>query len=272
MTRAHLRSLLRIPVVKLVDLIGQRTLAALAYVWALIAFTLSSLLTAWRGSDSQRIRLQSVVSQIIFSGVGALPVITILSLAVALSVTAQLILLLQALTTEKEVIRVISRIVAQEFTPLLTAIILIGRSGSAIAVDLGNMKLHDEIRGLQLLGIDIHSFFVLPRILGMAFSQFALTVYFAVFVMVGGVIFAALLDSPSNYKFLFLLVQTLTPYELIVFILKNLLFGIIIGATACFHGLRVERSVTEVPQQTQQAIVNSLVIVFVFDGLVALLS
>ena len=87
--------------------------------------------------------------------------------------------------------------------------------------------------------------------------------------MVFGIIFSALQDSPSNYKYLFILADSFLPYELIIFIFKNLLFGLIIGATACFHGLRVEQSVTELPQQTQQAIVNSLLIIFIVDGLIA---
>jgi len=255
-----------------VDFIGRKAIDAVLYIVKLFSFTLSSLFS-WRSKENlSRINRRPLVSQIIFGGVDALPTISIISLAIALSVTAQFILLLQTFTTEREVIQVISQIVAQELAPLLTAIILIGRSGSAIAVDLGNMRLHNEIRGLELLGIDIQHLFVLPRILGLAFSQFTLAVYFSGIVMVGGIIFSALLDSPSNYKYLFILIEAFTPYELLIFLIKNLLFGLIIGAVACFHGLRVELSVTELPQQTQQAIVNSLVLIFVFDGLIAFLK
>jgi phospholipid/cholesterol/gamma-HCH transport system permease protein len=260
-------NLLSVPFTALVDVIGRKSIDTVRYLLQLFIFSIRSL-GAWRATGKvSHINRRSIVSQIIFSGIDALPVITIISLALALSVTAQFILLLQAFTTEKEVIRVITQIVAQEFAPLLSAIILIGRSGSAITVDLGNMRLHDEIQGLELLGIDIREFFVLPRMLGLAFSQFALAVYFSGIVMVFGVIFSALLDSPSNYKYLLLLLDAFTPSELLVFLLKNLLFGLIMGAVACFHGLRVEKSITELPQQTQQAIVNSLVLIFVFDGL-----
>lgn len=253
----------------IIDLIGQKTISALLYAWRLFAFTLSSLFSIRSSGGSRPRNHQRLVSQIIFSGVDALPTITILSLAIAFSLAAQFLLMLQSLTSEKEVIQVVSQIIAQELAPLLTAIILIGRSGSAITVDLGNMRLHQEIRGLELLGVNIKEFFVLPRILGLAFSQFTLAIYFSGMVMVAGIIFSALLDSPSNYKYLFLLAHSFTPYELLIFIVKNLLFGIIIGAIACFHGLRVEHSVTELPQQTQQAIVNSLVLIFIIDGLIA---
>ncbi len=254
----------------IIDLIGQKAISAMLYAWRLFAFTLSIFFSSHNTKVNRSSSNQRIASQIIFSGIDALPTITILSLAIAFSVTAQFIFLLQTLTTEKEVIQILSQIIAQELAPLLTAIILIGRSGSAIAVDLGNMKLHNEMRGLELLGIDIKDFFVLPRIIGLAFSQFTLAIYFSGIVMVVGIIFSALLDSPSNYKYLFILVHSFTPYELMIFIIKNLLFGVIIGAIACFHGFRVKNSVTELPQQTQQAIVNSLILIFIIDGLIAI--
>ena len=258
---------LKVSITALVDWTGHLAIASVLYLSNLFSFTYQSLMCWNSTGHGKRISRRPVVSQIIFSGIDALPAITIISLAIALSVTAQFILVLQSVTPEKEVIQALTQIVALELAPMLTAIILIGRTGSAISVDLGNMKIHQEIRGLELLGIDIKQFFVLPRILGVAFSQFTLAVYFSGIVMVGGIIFSAILHSPSNYKYLFILVDSITPYEILLFLIKNIWFGIIIGATACFHGLRVEQSITEVPQQTQQAIVNSLVLIFIVDGL-----
>ena len=263
---------LALSITAFVDLIGAKAINAVLYLKGLFSFTISALFSSWGKGKVSRINRRQIVSQVIFSGVDALPTIIIISLAIAFSVTAQFILLLQAFTSEKEVIRVITQIVAQELAPLLTSIILIGRSGSAITVDLGNMHLHKEIQGLELLGIDIKEFFVLPRILGLAFSQFSLAVFFSAIVMVFGIIFSAMLDSPSNFSYLFILTDAFTPYELLVFLIKNLLFGLMIGAIACFHGLRAKQSTTELPQQTQQAIVNSLVLIFIVDGLIAFAS
>ena len=262
---------LTLSVTAIVDSTGRSGLQTLRYLLELLAFTWSSLLSL-RLRNGAHLQRRPIVSQIIFSGVDALPTIGIISLAIAFSVTAQFILLLQDFTTEKEVIRIITLIVVQELAPLLTAIILIGRSGAAIAVDLGNMRLNREILGLELLGIDIQRFFVLPRILGLAISQFSLAVFFSTLVMVPGIIFSALLDSPANYNYLIILTDSITPYELLIFMLKNLLFGLMIGSIACFHGLRTEHSVTELPQQTQQTVVNSLIFIFILDGLVAVLS
>lgn len=212
----------------------------------------------------------SIVTQIIFSGVDSfLPTMLLVSVAIGIS-AAELILALQAYGSEKEVVNLLIRFIALELSPLLTAIVLICRSGSAVAVDMGNMCINKEIKGLELLGIDVLVYLGFPRVLGIAISQVALAVYFSCVAIVLGIFFSVLLESSSNFKYFFLLISSITPLELIAFLFKNLLFGFIIGSNACFHGLRVKYSVTEVPQETQQAIIHSLVSIFFINVLFAL--
>ena len=152
---------------------------------------------------------------------------------------------------------------------LITAIVLIGRSGSAIVVDLGNMKLHREVEGLELLGIDINDLIVAPRLIGASVAQMSLSVFFAGIATFGGVAAAGLLFSGGYLRLIVPLMSAFTPAQIVVFLIKNLLFGLIIAGTAAFHALRVGVSPTEVPQETQRAIVNGLLLVFVLDGLFA---
>jgi phospholipid/cholesterol/gamma-HCH transport system permease protein len=265
-------SLLHIPVTRVIDITGRRTILSLRYVWKLAAFTWS-VLTFWQGQDAGRgFNRRAVVGQIIFSGIDALPTISIIAVALGLSVCAQFILLLQSVTSDKDLMHILSQTLVLELAPLLTAFILTGRSGSAIAVDLGNMNQRGEIQGLECLGIDTPRYFAFPRIVGLMFSQLCLAIYFSLIIMVVGVVFSAFLSSPANYKYLFILADSIALYDLMLFVVKNALFGLLIGAIACFHGFRVGASVTEVPQQTQIAIVNALVLVFVVDGLMVLLK
>src|SRR6185312_7637103 len=193
---------------------------------------------ARRGRVFNRATLQNIYGQVIFTGLDALPLISFLGLAVGLSITSQLLKLGQTIGGEQDVGALLVNIVGNELSSLLTAIVLIGRSGSAIAVDLGGMNLRGEVEGLELLGINVNEFFVTPRIIGAAISQFVLAVFFAGVALFGGVFIIVLL-------------------------------GIIIASTACYHGFRVRTSPTELPQQTQRAIVMSLVLVFAADGLLA---
>jgi len=228
---------------------------------------------ARRGRIFNRATLQNVYSQVIFTGLDALPLIIFLGLAVGLSITSQLLKLGQTIGSEQDVGALLVDIVGDELSSLLTAIVLIGRSGSAIAVDLGGMNLRGEVEGLELLGINVNEFFVTPRIIGAAISQFVLAVFFAGIALFGGVFIMALfgLEHASLHQ-MKRMAEDVDPQAIAVFALKNILFGITIAGTACYHGFRVRRSPTELPQQTQRAIVMSLVLVFLIDGLLAVVS
>jgi len=251
-----------------VESIGRAAIGSLRYLIDLTVFLISAMRN-WRGELNRAAR-HAITTQIIFSGIDTLPVLSFLALAVGASITAQLILLVQMVGTDADVIRMITQVVAMELSPLLTAVIIIGRSGSAITVDLGNMKLHRETEGLELLGIDMRKFFIRPRLAGVVISQLILSVYFALIAIVSGVLFSALSSSASHMRYLVAIPLAFEPTQLIAFVIKDLLFGLVIGGAACFHALRVTASPTEVPQQTQQAIVNSLMVIFMIDGLVAL--
>lgn len=253
-------------------LLGRQALRLPQYLLELTTFIVQAI-SDWRHQTDlfNRATYRSLVGQMLFSGVDAMPAITLLGVASGLSITSQLISTVQVFGTTADVINLLSQIVALEFGSLLTAIILIGRSGSAIAVDLANMKLNKEIEGLELLGVNVNHFFITPRVLGTTIAQLVLAVYFSMISVFSGVVVTAMLMGASYLKYLTDLPLAFNPFDLVQFLIKNLIFGLLIGATACYHGLRVEHSPTEVPQQSQRAIVNSLTLVFVLDGLFALL-
>ena len=252
---------------------GRRVLGIGLYTVDLTVFVLHAFRDwAQRGRVFNRATLQNVYGQIIFTGLDALPLTTFLALAVGLSITSQMLKLATALGSESDVAALLNNIVGAELSSLLTAIVLIGRSGSAIAVDLGSMNLRGEVEGLELLGINVNEFFVTPRIIGAAISQVVLAVYFAGIALFGGVFINSLISSSTNLHQLKRMAESVDPKLVALFALKNLLFGIIIAGTACYHGFRVRLSPTELPQQTQRAIVTSLVLVFAADGLLAVVS
>jgi|SRR5215469_11524018 len=252
---------------------GRRTLRVGGYVVDLINFVVRAFRDwARRGRVFNRATLQNLYGQVIFTGVDALPLVTFLGLAVGLSITSQMLKLATALGSESDVANLLTNIVGAELSSILTAIVLIGRSGSAIAVDLGSMKLRGEVEGLELLGINVNEFFVTPRIIGAAVAQFTLAVYFAIVALFGGVFLNDLFTPGSSAHQLKKLAEAIGPEQTILFMIKNLLFGIIIAGTACYHGLKVRSSPTELPQQTQRAIVTGLVLVFATDGIMALLA
>ncbi|MCC5854335.1 MAG: ABC transporter permease [Idiomarina sp.] len=251
---------------------GRQILRLPAYLFELLLFTLRALNPRQQGHFRfNQATYRTLLGQLIFSGIDALPVVTLLALASGLAITTQVILTIQMIGERAEVIDILVRVIIFELSTLLTAILLIGRSGSAITVDLGNMKLNRELEGLEMLGINLNHFLVTPRVIGTGLAQAILAIYFAVIAIISGVIMLSYTEHAGYLSYLPEIATSIHPYDLIVFVVKNLVFGILIGAIASYHALRVGQSRTELPQQTQQAIVNSLSIIFVLNALFILL-
>lgn len=249
---------------------GHRCIAAVSYIIELTVFITTSI-ADWRRSRGifNRATYRSLLRQIIFSGVDAVPVVTLLALALGIIFTGQLIHLTSDFTGQADIIGTLSFLITYEIGPLLTAMILIARSASAIAVDLGNMQQRGEIEALELLGININDYLIAPRLTAAAISQLVLAVYFSGIALYGGIVFAGSHYSTSYLLYTGQALYALSPALLLLFILKNILYGFIIAGTACFHALNLRRLPGEVPQQTQRAIVNGLSIIFIVDGLLA---
>ncbi len=214
---------------------------------------------------------QVINTQVIFSGIDALFPTLFLSFLIGMSVTAELILFLQQFTNEKETFSLLTKFIALQLSPILVAFVLVSRSGSAITVDLGNMRINHEIKGLVFLGVDPYIYLAYPRFMGLLISQIALAIYFSVLTMLFGVLFACLLSSLSHFKyFIFLLFDSFNITELGLYLIKNGIYGVTIAAYACFFGLNVKKSVTEIPQATQKTIVNSLITILLINTLFSL--
>ncbi len=254
--------------------LGRATLRPLIYLIDLTLFTLQALAHGIRPDRrlSRRAPYSTLVSQLLFTGIDALPLIGVFGIATGLVITLPLMEMAHLFSDQGEVVTLLVNLVALQLGSLLTAFVLVSRSGSAIAVDLGGMRLRRELLALELLGVDIIALLVGPRLLGAVLAQLALAVYFTLIAIVAGVGFSALLYGLDELRYLYQIPLAFNPWDLLVFLLKNLLFGLAIGATACFHGLRVGRSPTELPQQTQQAIVRGLLLVFLVDGAFVLLG
>ncbi len=251
---------------------GRKFSRAVLYVINLVTFSTLALRDWARNNRIFSSKsYTNTIAQIIFTGVDALPTISLLGIGAGFIFTFRLISVLDSIGARDEILNLLVTIICLGIGPFLAAIILISRTGSAIVVDIGNMKLHGEIDALEMLGVDINDYLIAPRLMGTAISQLAITVYFTIIALVFGILLAGLLLTTSHFELLLAVPSAFTPNLILLFVVKNLLFGFVIAATACYNGLSVRVSATEVPQMATQAIVNSLVFIFIIDGLLALL-
>lgn len=250
---------------------GRRLIQSVLYVIDLVTFSLFAVIEWIKSHRLFNPRsYRTIVQQIIFTGVDALATITLLGIATGVVFTYRLIAVISSLDAAEDLVNLLVNIICLGIGPFIAAIILISRTGSAIVVDIGNMKLHGEIEGLELLGINISEHLIAPRIIGCAISQLVITVYFTFIALVTGIVLSGIFLSNSHFELLISMSSAFTPYLVLIFVTKNIIFGYIIATTACFNGLNVKGSATEIPQRTTRAIVDCLIFIFIIDGLLAL--
>jgi phospholipid/cholesterol/gamma-HCH transport system permease protein len=165
-------------------------------------------------------------------------------------------------------------VVARELGPLLTNIIVIVRSSSAMATELGVLKIKGEVRLLEAQGNDPFLHLVLPRVLGVAVSTLCLTVVFILVALASGYLFGAWLGTGSRDMWFFIntVLNALHPQDIVSILVKSILPALVTSAFCCIGGLGVGDSVTDIPHATQRALTRSIAGLFVISAVVSLLT
>lgn len=162
--------------------------------------------------------------------------------------------------------------VIRELGPLFVAIIVIARSCTACASELGSMKVNREIDALNIMGIDIYAYLVMPRIIGISISVLILTFYFQISAIGGGLIISSIFTDILFYEQLKGIFSILSLFQIAISLFKSVIFGFLISTVSCFHGLMVQSSITEIPQRTTVAVMESLFAVLIFNVIITILS
>ena len=206
-----------------------------------------------------------VSSQIYFTGWQALPLISMLALGAGGVVILQSTSQLNLLGGGDMIGKLLVILVVRELAPLMTALVVIARSGTAVASEVGNMRANREIETLESIGINPLSFIVFPRLVGGIVSVVCLSIYFVMISLIGGFVITRLIQDMSFRFYLDSLTQAVAFEDLWLFLLKNTFSGMIIFVICCYQGLSVKRSPTEVPVATTQAVVKSILYVVCFN-------
>ena len=222
-------------------------------------------------SQSSRTILSVVLMQIYFTGWQAMPLITILSLASGTMIIFQSLANLNLLGGSQMMGGLLIAIIVREVAPLMTALLVVARSGTAVASEIGNMRANREIDALESMGINPISFIVLPRLLGGVISVVSLAIYFVLISLLGGFTIVKLLQNISFQFYIESISRAVASEDVGLFLLKNSFSGIIIFAIACDQGLSVQQSPTEVPVVTTRAVVKSIIYVILFNLSVSVL-
>lgn len=255
-----------------IDYLGRRFVSVIIYSYQLFLMSYLSFRAALLDQTQGLKAVFKVVSaQIYFTGWQAMPIITLLALASGSVVIMQSNMQLNLLGGNQMIGNLMIIIIVREISPLLTALVVIARSGTAVASEIGNMQVNREIEALESMGIHPLSYIVFPRLLGGLISVICLAFYFIVIAMLGGFLVTKLLhDMPFTF-YVSSLAQAFAAEDVLLFIAKNTFSGLLIFSVCCYQGLSVKGSPHEVPQITTKAVMNSIIYVIIFNLTVTLL-
>ncbi len=244
---------------------------AVQYLAAVLGATLFLIAQPRRWGRTVR----GVFSRQFFSfGVESVPFILILAVLVGISVVVQLWIWTGRLGQSQKLGPLLVAVVARELGPLFANFVLIVRGGSAIATELGVMKVGGEVRVLDAQGVDPLVFLVMPRVLAMALSAFCLTVIFVFAAFASGYGFSAFFGHASVNPRVFLITvfKAVHPFDAIGFLVKCLLPALLTGVICSTQGLSVEGGVSQVPVAAKGALAKSLFALFLTSAIVSLLA
>jgi len=212
-----------------------------------------------------------ILNQIKFTGLHAMPFLTFVAAISSALIIIQVLNQATALGFEGILGTVFVVALVRELGPILTAILVIGRSSTAIAAELSTNRVGEEITALETMGIDPMHYVVFPRLVGVTIATMCLVVYFDVVALIFGYIAARLTTGMTAGLYMRYILDQLTMTDILVTGLKGFLFGMIIALLPSFHGLIASGAPTDVPKATTKAVVECLAIVFLVSGIISAL-
>ena len=245
---------------------GLKTLEALAYLGSLAQLVGRSAYVIFVGPfKGQRLRPARVVQQAMAVGVQAIPILSLIMFLFGLIMALQTAHELKKVGMVQMVADAVVIAILRELGPLLTAIIVIGRSGSAFAAEIGTKMVTEEVDALRTMAFDPVAFLVAPKFLAMLVMVPSLTIWADLMGVVGGSVFGV---AAANFTFLSYFKQSVDAIvlsDIFTGLWKSVLFGIVITAVGCREGFATGAGAEEVGRSTTSAVVTSIFLVVIVD-------
>ncbi len=248
--------------------VGEQTYAQLNEFRAYLSFighlSIESLRLIYQRGQ---IRWNELAAIIYRNGYQALPIIALLSLMIGVVITYQMGVQLRNYGANVYIVDFLGLSVLREFGPLITAIMVAGRTGSAFTAQLGLMKINQEIDALDTMGVTPADILILPRILGLFIALPLLTMWADFFGVLGGMVMANSMLHLTWYDFLHRFSQVIPLKALLIGMGKAPVFALIIASVGCFQGMKVEGSAASVGQNTTRSVVLAIFFIIVVDAI-----
>lgn len=239
----------------------------------LMGFGISVLLHGSNPITWRRTVREEFIEQCHRAGVKALPSITVTGALVGIAMVFQFVYWLSILGQEDIVGTAIVLVVIREIAPLLVGLIVVGRSGIVMAVELGNMRSSGQTRVLKSQGIDPFLYLIVPRVLALSLCVFCLTITFIVVSLSAGYTMANVVGASNESPLQFIngVLGAMGPSDYVLIPVKTILIGFFIGLVTCTTPLASTRSEPNVTDLLPRTFMGSMLAILVISGTLTLL-
>lgn len=214
----------------------------------------------------RRFQIPSVISNLDSAGIKALPIIALLSFLIGVVLAYQMGLQLATYGANSFIAYLSGMAIFREFAPLITAIIVAGRTSSAFTAQIGSMKINEEVDALLTMGLSPTELLVLPKVLGLLII-FPLLIFWAdMFSVLGAMIMSHTMLDIEFDDFLLRLRDSVGLSQMMLGLYKAPAFALIVALVGCFQGFRVESSASSIGSQTTKSVVQSLFLIIIADA------
>jgi len=220
--------------------------------------------------DRKRMRWPEVRHVFELAGANAVPIVSLISVLVGLIIAFESAQPLAQFGAQVYVANMIGLVMVRELGPLLAAILLAGRSGSAFAAEIGTMKVNEELNALETLGLDPMRFLVVQRITAGILLTPLLTFYATFMGVLGGVLVTLSLGFPMTLVF-HQLTASVHLSDVALGGAKGVVFGAIVSAVGCLRGLQTQQGPSAVGISTTRAVVTSILLIVIADAVFSIL-
>lgn len=211
------------------------------------------------------IRVRASISEMVKVGYNSVPIVAVISLFVGIILALQAAYQLKKVGALIYVADLVGVSLTRELAPILTAIIVAGRSGSAFAAEIGSMKAAEEVDALVTMGINPIRFLVVPKLIALMIMLPALTLFADFIGILGGFLLSVTELGIHPYNYFQQTVSALVMTDVVTGLVKALAFSIVITIVGAYEGFKVEGGAEEVGRRTTASVVASIFLVIVFD-------
>jgi phospholipid/cholesterol/gamma-HCH transport system permease protein len=211
------------------------------------------------------LRWRATLRQMAVVGFDAIPIVSVISFFIGLIIALQGAYSLRKFGALNFVVDMVAVTITRELGPLMTAILVIGRSGSAFAAEIGTMKVGEEVDALETMGLNPIKFLVVPKYLAMLIMLPCLTTIADLSGVLGGALFAMSNIGWSLSNYLLRTVDALVARDIVTGLIKSVVFAVIITKIGCFEGFNVRGGAEGVGRATTSSVVKSIFSIIVAD-------